>query len=461
MFAAGIDIGTTNLELSLVSLDSCRIVERRSAPVKRVATCDPYAFLQDAAGVLESVEEMLASIKQPIGSIGITGQVHGIVYTDDNGKPLSPLYGWLDRHGTEDFRGSTPQKILAEKTGVTLPAGYGLLTHYANRLFHRVPEGAARFTGINELVAGFLARKPLDAADASDLACFGGFDPAAETQNTRLLEEVMPSPLPKFLGLAKPFSLAGTTRSSIPVAVPVGDNQTAFFGLLSKPEESCLVSIGTSGQISVYSKTPSCPNTMELRPFIMPGYLQVGATLCAGKAYEVLASLFREAISRYAASAKLPLDIDDGAIFDMMKGAAREILKENPGAASLVFDTAINGTRRDNARRGSIANITLDNFNVGNLVLGGIDGIVRELADFRKDLGPAFDPIKSVVVAGSAVRKNDLFIRALERQFDLEIKIPPFDGGAALGAALIGAVAGKLIALGECPAIIERFWEKD
>jgi sedoheptulokinase len=455
MFAAGIDIGTTNLELSLVSLDSCSIAERRSAPVKRIDSDDPYAFLQDAAGILQSVEEMLSSIKQPIGSIGITGQVHGIVYTGDNGKPLSPLYSWLDRHGTEEYQGSTPQKILVEKTGVTLPAGYGLLTHYANRLFNRVPKDAARFTGINELVAGFLTGKPLDTADSSDLACFGGFDPVTEKQNEKLLKEVLSSPGLKFPGLAKPFSLAGMTPSSIPVAVPAGDNQAAFFGLLSKPEESCLISIGTSGQISVYSKNPSCPDSMELRPYIMPGFLQVGATLCAGKAYEVLASLFREIVKRYAAAAKLSFEISDTIIFDMMKDAAREI---NPGSASLVFDTAINGTRRDNARRGSISNINLDNFTAGNLVLGNIDGIVRELADFKKDLGAGFNPIKSIVAAGSAVRKNDLFIKALERQFNLEIKIPPFDGGAALGAALIGAVAGKLITLEEIPLIIERFW---
>jgi ribulose kinase len=160
-------------------------------------------------------------------------------------------------------------------------------------------------------------------------------------------------------------------------------------------------------------------------------------------------------IFQLPAAAKLPLEADGDVIFDMMKDAARDI----SGPASLLFDTAVNGTRRDGTRRGSIANITLDNFNMGNLVLGNIDGIVRELADFREDLGSAFGSIKSVVAAGSAVRKNDLFVRALERQFNLEIKVPGFDGGAALGAALIGAVAGKLAALEEIPAIIERFWK--
>jgi ribulose kinase len=80
------------------------------------------------------------------------------------------------------------------------------------------------------------------------------------------------------------------------------------------------------------------------------------------------------------------------------------------------------------------------------------------LADFQDSLGSRFDPIKAIVVAGSAVRKNELFARALRRRFNREIRLPRFDGGAALGAALIGAVAAGIITLEETPAIIDGFW---
>jgi sedoheptulokinase len=453
MFAAGIDVGTTNLELSLLNLDTLKIVERRSAPNPRLPSPDEYAYFQDAAGIVASVKEMVASITEPIASFCVTGQVHGIVYTDEAGKPLSPLYNWLDRHGVEPLGGSTPQEKLAEKTGVRLPPGYGLLTHYANRLFRRVPPGARRFTGINELVTGALAGAPVDKTDASNLACFGAYDPVSAQHNQEVLREALDDF--GFPGLAEPFAVAGTGPGGAPLAYPVGDNQAGFFGMVSRPEHTCLINIGTSGQISVFSKSENCPRTMELRPYLGLGYLHVGSTLCAGKAYEVLAKFFREVIDRFCAAAGLEGPHEDEAVFKLMKAAAMEA-EDLP----LVIDTAINGSRADPARRGSVTGISLDNLTVGNAVRCCIDGIVRELYDFRRDMGAVFDPVASLVVNGSAVRKNGLFRKALGRHFNLEIRVPPFDGGSALGAALIGAVSAGLIKLEDVPELIDALWER-
>ncbi|MDR2758155.1 MAG: hypothetical protein LBB78_02105 [Spirochaetaceae bacterium] len=451
MVVAGIDIGTTNVELFLVDLDACRIRERRSAPNRRVDSEDPRAYFQDPQGIINSVREMLASVTGPIHSLGVTGQVHGIVYADEGGAPLSPLYTWLDRHGSEPLGKTSPQKQFAEKTGLTLPVGYGLLTHYANCLFKRVPHGARRILGINELVTGAILGKPLEKTDASNLACFGAFDPVKNGFNRPALEEALSLRPLTFLELAEPFTLAGETPEGVPAAYPVGDNQAGFLGTVARPAETCLISIGTSGQISVYSPLEQCSPAMELRPYLGLGYLHVGATLAAGKAYEVLADLFREIIRRGGSG-----PADDEAVFRLMKEAARE----NSPASPLVFDTTLNGTRRDPVRRGSITGIGLDNLTVGNLVRGSIDGIVRELVEFKRDLGPLFDPVTSIVAAGSAVRKNELFRESLKRQFNREIRVPGFDGGSALGAAFIGAIAAKLITPGDLEAIIDRFWEQ-
>jgi sedoheptulokinase len=453
MIAAGIDIGTTNVELFLVDLETCRIVERRSAPNPRVDSTDPLAYFQDPQGILNSVREMLASVSLPVKSLGVTGQVHGIVYADENGAPLSPLYTWLDRHGSEPWGRTSVQNQFAEKTGRSLPVGYGLLTHYANGLFNRVPGGARRILGINELVTGALVGKPLEKTDATNLACFGAFDPVNHSFYRPALEEALsPAPL-AFLDFAEPFTLAGETPEGVPVAYPVGDNQAGFLGLVARPAETCLISIGTSGQISVFSPSERCPPAMELRPYLGLGYLHVGATLTAGKAYEVLADLFREIVRRAGPPSLPEKDID---LFRLMKEAARE----SPPAAPLVFDTALNGTRRDPARRGAITGIGLDNLTMGSLVRGSVDGIVRELAEFKRDLGSLFDPVTSIVAAGSAVRKNELFRESLERQFNREIRVPDFDGGSALGAAFIGALAAKLIAPKDLEGIITRFWQK-
>jgi sedoheptulokinase len=450
-YAAGIDLGTTNLELILANLENFRITERYSAPVRRIASDNPYAFEQDAAGIVASVRELLGKVKMPLSSVGITGQVHGIVYTDEALRPLSPFYCWLDRRGAEPWNGATPQAALEEKTGFRLPVGYGLLTHYANRLFGRVPGAARRLMGITELVAGNLTGAPLSKTDDSILASFGGWDPVGGYRKALLTEALSPD-CPAFLEAAPHFSVAGNLASGFcpggggaPVAYPVGDNQAGVFGALPRPEEAGLISIGTSGQISFFSKNAVCPAGMELRPYLGKGCIQVGATLTAGKSYEALASLIKEII--YASGNR----IEDEAVFTLMKqaaGAERE--------TSLVFETTLNGTRRDTAKRGAIMGISLDNFKLGGLVLSTVDGIVRELADFTKQSGVSFDGIKYVAVTGNAPRKNGLFLEAVRRQFNREVRVPGFDG-AGFGAAVIGAAAAGLIRDGETAKVIEQF----
>lgn len=455
MYTLGIDIGTTNLNVSLLDLDTRRIVQRRSAPNPRLPSPDEYAYLQNPALIVASVREMIASIQEPISALCVTGQVHGIMYVDSQGRPLSPLLNWLDRRGTvslPEAGGKTAQTLLFEKTGIHLPNGYGLLTHYANRWLGKVPPLSRRILGILEYVTGELVGEVLTKSDGSTLGPFGGFDPVTGTQNSALLKEVLAAPGPDFLGLSRPFEIAGTTAQGIPVTYPVGDNQAGFFGLIARPASTCLVSIGTSGQISVFSPSSVCAPTMELRPYLGLGYLHVGATLCAGKAYEVLRKLFQEVLEAGGLSVK-----DDEAVFRMMARSAQAAGVPSP----LEVDTAFNGSRTDAHRRGSIRGITIDNLTIGNLVRGTVEGIVRELEEFRRGATGIFKDLKTLVATGSAVRKNPLFSQELERQFNLELRIPPIDGGAALGAALIAAVGAQLVSLSDLEGIIDDLWQNE
>jgi sedoheptulokinase len=450
VYAAGIDVGTTGIELLLADLERFRIAARFSAPVRRILSGNPYAFEQDAAGIAASVRELFGKLKLPVSSVGVTGQVHGIVYTDEALKPLSPLYTWLDRRGVEPWKGSTPQSALEEKTGIRLPAGWGLLTHYANRLFGRVPAGARRVMGIAELVAGILTASPLSRTDDSMMASFGAWESPGVYRNS-LIAEVFSPDCPAFLEAAPPFAVAGKLVKEVfpgaaPVAYPVGDNQTGFFGAIPRPDESCLISIGTSGQISFFSTSAACPAGMELRPYLGKGYLRVGATLTAGKSYEALFALVKEII--HVSGGR----IGDEAVFALMKQAAKAA-----GKTSLVFETTLGGTRREAAKRGAITGIGLDNFRLGDLALSAIDGIVREIADFTVPAGGAsLDGISYVTVTGSAPEKNALFIEAVRRQFGRDVRIPAFNG-AGFGAAIIGAVAAGLVKDSETAGLIERF----
>ncbi len=431
MVHVGIDIGTTHIVMTVLDLKAGRLLPAMPLSNPRLDTGESYAYAQDPQAIEQAARTLLAKVSSPIASICVTGQVHGILYYDASGLAVSPLYTWLDRRAMEKVDGIDSQQLLFEKTGVLLPSGYGLLAHYANRRLGKVPPGAAGFCGILEYITSRLAGKTIDKSDPSCLGPFGAFDPISSTFDERVLLEVLGSKEKQFLGSCKPFEVAGYTRDSVAVTYPVGDNQAGFFGLVSDWSRSALVSMGTSGQISLFSTNTQCPSSMELRPFLGQGYLHVGATLTAGKAYETLHHLIASIIRSAG------MDISDEAVFDIMKREGK-----NKGVVgSLVVDTRFNGSRKDPNVRGAIGPVNLDNLSFGNLVLGTIDGIVDELYQFGIESGRVFEAVESIVATGSSVRKNPLFTEALNRKFNRPTIVAQVDDGAGFGAALIGAVA--------------------
>lgn len=442
----GLDIGTTNITMVVLELNGKSIPSAVSIPNKQYQTGEAYAYAQDPHAIELAARSLLSSVDRPIGSICVTGQVHGILYHDASGNALSPLYTWLDRRAMEPVDGVDSQQLLFEKTGVFLPPGYGLLAHYANRRLGKVPQGTTGICGILEYVTGRLIGSVIDNTDPSCLGPFGAFDPVSSKFDDTVLREVFGDSDSKFLGACTPFGIAGHTPEHIPVSYPVGDNQAGFFGMVSDWEGSALISLGTSGQISLFSTTADCPRSMELRPFLGEGYLHVGATLTAGKAYETV-ERFVASILRSAG-----MEVSDETVFELMKSEAR--LHGMPG--SLAVDTRFNGSRRDPSVRGSIASIQLDNLTLGNLVMGTIDGIMEELHRFGLDSGTAFHRIGRIIATGSSVRKNSLFGEALDRKFKLPTTVAQVDDGAGFGAALIGAVSTGALDKQEVRSLVGR-----
>ena len=103
MRALGLDIGTTTI--------SAVIVEMKGRKIERAYTIANESFIrsgpewekiQNPDIILRKVFKLLDEILeeyQDIFVIGLTGQMHGIVYLDKNGKNISHLYTWQDGRG--------------------------------------------------------------------------------------------------------------------------------------------------------------------------------------------------------------------------------------------------------------------------------------------------------------------------------------------------------------------------
>src|SRR5699024_4261090 len=103
-------------------------------------------------------------------------------------------------------------------------------------------------------------------------------------------------------------------------------------------------------------------------PFEEDSYLLVGAPLCGGRSYAVLEQFFRA----YGEA----MGVRDADHYRIMAGfLEREEERESP----LKVTTAFSGTREEPEKRGSIENISTENFTPGNLIRGFLEGMTEEL----------------------------------------------------------------------------------
>ena len=135
MKSIGIDIGTTTISIVVLEDSDFTLVRKMTLPNdSALSSPNPWEHLQDVSRILAKIQAALDEILADyngVFSIGLTGQMHGIVYLDKSGNAVSPLYTWQDGRGNlPDFQGGMSLcSLLSEEHGVRASSGYGLVTH--------------------------------------------------------------------------------------------------------------------------------------------------------------------------------------------------------------------------------------------------------------------------------------------------------------------------------------------
>ena len=288
MRAAGFDIGTTTVCGVLIDLESGRTVKTQTRKNDSWIKGESYERLQDPARIWQLVQAIYQDFlaEDEIAAIGLTGQMHGLVYVDAEGSAVSPLYTWEDErgnrfvtdtdkeNGTDFGRKAVDQETaaatacdtaameaqsekavprtyaqqLSNLTGYQMATGFGLTTHYYNLKNNLVPKQAVTFCTIHDYIAMKLIGRKKPLMTAGDAASFGCFDVETMCFDAAALKRagIDASVLPE---CTANFSLVGTTAEKIPVAAAIGDNQASVIGALRSMEKSLLINIGTSSQV--------------------------------------------------------------------------------------------------------------------------------------------------------------------------------------------------------------------
>lgn len=441
MHFIGIDIGTSTICGVALDFDKKRSESISKVNDATLSSGNSWEKIQDPERILSIVLQLLDEFLHrydDIKGIGITGQMHGILYTDRSGNSVSPLITWQDGRGNLAYSdGLSYAGYLANVTGYKVSSGFGLVSHFYNQKNRLVPENSYRICTIMDYVVMKLSGIKVPKIDPSNAASLGFFNLEKLQFDTSAIEKVSINRdlLPEVI---QSNEIVGFFKKNIPVCPAIGDNQAGFLGSISDLEKSILVNVGTSGQISVFSGNFIEVSKLDTRPFPGGGYILVGASLCGGNSFKLLKNLFEKTVATFC-----ELQLEDNKFF---KVANSINLSGNGNMDNLQVETIFEGTRENPGKRGSINNISMNNLTPQDLIIGFYNGVCNELYDFYNNLPSQIKDGKiKLVGSGNAVRMNRLLCQAFENRFGFRLFIPEHKEEAAFGACLCPVVGGRYL----------------
>jgi len=445
MAVLSLDIGTTKICALVMDAENGTVIETRSMNNAFLPPSHPWERQQDPDWIFGIVEDLVSGLIKKYGKfqcMGISNQMHGILYVNDSGRALSPLYTWQEQCASLPYAplngapqnggGESYAAFLAKYSPSPVAPGYGLTSCFYHLCTNGIPSGVVKLCTIGDYIAMRLCNITQPVMHSTNAASLGFFDLKSFCFDENAMEKagLKVSLLPRVIRGAEVF---GETSGGIPVCVAIGDNQSSFLGAVRDPDLSISVSIGTGGIINLASSEALRVGNLETWPYFDGLYLLVGATLCGGRAYAILESFFRKVL-------KIAGKDDSATLYQVMNDLALETLDAGTEAGkegALTVNTLFSGTRIDPSLRGSILNISEDNFTPAQLVTGFLYGVVNELYDLylpAREKGKACH--STLVGSGNAIRKNEALKRILSEKFNMSLTLPSYPEEAAYGAAL-------------------------
>ena len=434
----GIDIGTSSICGIVYNTVSKDIVSIAKINNTDMLSCNVWEKVQDANAIVDIVLDLIQELRiqyPDIKGIGLSGQMHGILYVNAEGEAVSPLYTWQDMRGSLLYKdGMSYAAYLSKQTGFPLSTGFGLVTHYYNKVNSLVPQNAVKLCTIMDYTAMRLTGKCEPLVDCSNAASLGFFDKEKLAFDKEALWNVGidNSILPE---IGKAFSRVGHYEN-ISVYTAIGDNQASFLGSIRDIRHSIHITVGSS-QISVYSDDYVNVPLLDTRPLPGGGYILVGAALCGGCSFSLLKKFFSETIKLYTGE-----EMDDTDLYKIMVSVPYKEVQED----DIRVETLFGGTRSHPEKRGKIMNISCLNWHPENLIRGFLEGMSQELYDFYQLLPNSIRERKTILVgSGNGIKRNPLLCQILEERFKCHLQVSACREEAALGACICGMVGNGYI----------------
>ncbi len=441
MYFMGLDLSTTAAKALLIDeggavLGSAAAPLTLQTPRPLWSEQDPLAWWEGMAG---SIRRLLAETGIPAGSvaaIGLTGQMHGLVLLDEQGRVLRPAILWNDQRTgrqCDTLRARLGRSRLIQITGNDALTGFTapkLLwvqeeepEIYAQARHILLPKDYIRWQLTGEYA--------LDKADGSGTILF---DLATRAWSTEILAalDIPPAWLPPtyegptVTGVTSALATAATgLPAGIPVVAGGGDQAAQAVGVGAVRPGILALTLGTSGVVFAATEQPLIEPEGRLHAFChaVPGLWHLmGVMLSAAGSLQ----WYHDALA-------------PGLGFDALLAEAAQVPAGSEGLLFLPYLTGERTPHPDPLARGAWVGLTTRHGR-GHLTRAVLEGVAFGLKDsFQLMQQAGLGPIQQVRLSGGGARSS-LWRQIVADVLEVELATVNTTEGAAYGAALLAAV---------------------
>ncbi len=453
----GIDIGTSELKALVINTQGDIVASHHATlnvqrPQMHWAEQDPERWWQACGEVIAGLRQQAGQAWSEIRAIGLSGQMHGAVLLDAQGKVLRPCILWNDTR-------SAPQCIALSAEhpemmqlcsnmimpGFTAPKLRWVAEHEPD-IFQRIDKVLLPKDYLRWRLTGQFVSEPSDAAGTLwlDIAKRDWSDELLAI--TGLTRAHMPS-------LVEGNGVSGTLRpelaslwglsSSVCVAGGAGDNAASAVGVGAVNPGDAFISLGTSGVIFVVNDRLQADPQSGVHAFchaLPDRWHQMSVMLSAASCLRWLCNL---------------LSVTESQLMEEMAQLSAEQCRHAP-----VFLPYLSGERtphNDPDASGSFFNLRHE---TPRALLGYavIEGVAFALADGLAALGEAQQQIRQCSLTGGGAR-SELWAQLIADVLQLPIVTHPASASGALGAARLAWLAAGGIEEAVClkPPVQTRY----
>ncbi len=426
----GIDLGTSAVKILLVSklgkvINSVSVSYPVSIPKINYSEQDPNAWWN---ATKLGLNKLLKDVnKNDVKAISFSGQMHGLVMLDKEDKVIRPCILWNDNR-SEGFTNllNKNAKKLNSLTGNLAFSGFT-----APKIMWVKKYEPNNFKKINKIMLpkDYLIYQftHVFATDYSDAAGTLLLDVKNKKWSTEMLKIVgiKKEQLPKIYESYEVISLINKKvakelglNEKVKIVAGGADNAIAAIGTNTISNNSCNISLGTSGTILIASDSYHDGRCLPIHSFNHANgkYYLMGCILSAASAYNWWSTISSLKVNR-------KIKLNENNIYFLPYLSGERCPYNDPNASGAFFNLRSNTTNED----------------MSLAVLEGVTFALKDCLKIANDMGIK---VKETTLCGGGA-KSDIWPSLVANILNVNVKLINIDEGPGLGAAILAMVANK------------------